>query len=456
MLIHNYRCFKELQCFITDGKMTPWAMLSANFSLAKYIGSRTQQKPDIMWSEDGEVLTFGSKAETVRMSEMKEFIQGYCQKAQDFMVEHVLLGLEMESFEGFSEKYPTLVDQVQNKKTNYSFLSEEKNFPGEGENWTLLARFMREKEDHFEYINPSEEQPANSAPYFETEWRPTVIRTWYKNVHTLLQFFAVLTYWLYGPPGRGTELCDSRFRNISGRDRHIIILDSLLCFLGQYNKTTYRTLVDKLIARAVPDIVGKLIVFYLVYIRPLEMYWAPVAFPNNKDLIRLYESYLWVSNERLWTTDDFTVAFKAATGPGIGVELGFADWRDVAIAVLKKHLRIYKLDGENIDDILEGLHTGHRPEVSQNNYAVSMHLEDSTALIRELLNTCHRWHKFWLSKESIPQPVDDNSNISNAQLFDLMTSVNTKLDALLSGMSKLTERVAALELTKKQHNDGDE
>ena len=449
--------FSAMRPLISDNSMNAWGNLQSTFSIAKYISSRTQQKPTIMWSDDGERLTLmtGQSSVCLAMAEMRRFLQTLIQETTQVLHEKILLGGCTNLWQQLEDKLVNFSDNLRRDEVGYSFLTDPDNSLWPMEDHTLLKSLMCIKPAVFHMKNQraGDVTTAGKKVKVSIDWKVPRIQKWFQDIAEFLRLIVTLTTLLYGPPGRASELAASLLQNESTRTRSVVLMDHLLTFLGEYNKTSRAHARDKLIARSLPRELSVIIIFYLVYVRPLEIYWAPIAYPNKSSTdISVYSTYFWVSLAKQMTPIDISKALRLYTFRELGFEIGVRDWRQMAIGILRYHLRIHKIKGIDLDDFFEGLHTGHGITASEQNYAVPESLQDSTAMMRQFLNACAQWHTFWGFKSNtvkiLVEPTEDNDGavFQNIQqlliqlgknVTSLESTVNMRMDAIESRVDNM-------------------
>ncbi|KAF6745344.1 hypothetical protein DFP72DRAFT_824583, partial [Ephemerocybe angulata] len=101
-------------------------------------------------------------------------------------------------------------------------------------------------------------------------WHTGHISDWMSQVYALQEKIMVAVSLSYGEPARGTELTTHVLRNYPGGSiRNVFSSFNTLFLRGSYNKTSFFTGKDRVIARAPLPSISLLFIYFLAYVRPL-------------------------------------------------------------------------------------------------------------------------------------------------------------------------------------------
>jgi len=155
--------------------------------------------------------------------------------------------------------------------------------------------------------------------------------------------------------------------------------------------------------RSVPPELGRLLTEYLAIIRPLEIYFSSLF--NCNGLNDLHE-FLWADYKKgIWSGEYISDLLKMQTSKNDMPALGFRDYRQVATAFMKKHLKHEGLEWEGEENIFD-VQAGHSGATVQKHYAVAV--GDSRVVGREIWHqhdlASKAWYRFLLKKKTEPTP----------------------------------------------------
>lgn len=324
----------------------------------------------------------------------------------------------------------SIQDDHSDDTRGYSFLTDARNqWTVDGKTW-LRDRMMADAALRSRWTRDSP-QP------FKTEAVEEYGR-WVEEFRTLL---LVLVHMTSGMPARSTELVGIRFENtIQGGVRNIFVQDGMVFFITIYHKGYRSSDMVKLIYRYLAPSVAKLMVWYLWLVVP---FWQQVqgvvqgAVKNS--------AFVWADNvvcpskaqddetastqtsgshgidaadedwdeeftvaNGLWTSDQMRRAMQKCSGQWMGVPVGIAPWRQIAVAIRNRYLKERNQpdikpedegdDGDGDDDEDEwSEQTVHTAQVDGSVYGRLLQQGDFGTLSRQ---DRHRrisriWHRFW-------------------------------------------------------------
>lgn len=197
-----------------------------------------------------------------------------------------------------------------------------------------------------------------------------------------------------GSPSRGTELTCIQYRNTALRQRGLYILGEYITVVCRYSKTTALTGRDRMLPHALDAFSGDFTIQALAIAHPFAQLLARIAFPNRPDVLQLYETYLFVNVDQLFTTEDLSSVLKSVTLPALGAALGIRKYRHVAIAFRKFHCSEFERLVESDErDTAGALQAGHSRVTENQIYAISSGFlaGQSDDTIKPYLRTSATW-----------------------------------------------------------------
>ncbi|KAK9238088.1 hypothetical protein V1525DRAFT_342374 [Lipomyces kononenkoae] len=104
-------------------------------------------------------------------------------------------------------------------------------------------------------------------------------RAYLKSATKLLEVLFILMHVMYGSPARMTEISTWTHVNSVHGSRNVYYHSRALIFLGLYDKTTSLAGVERFIVHLIPSRLERLLLGYLIYIRPFEKYRIARLYP---------------------------------------------------------------------------------------------------------------------------------------------------------------------------------
>ncbi|KAJ7133919.1 hypothetical protein C8R43DRAFT_641647 [Mycena crocata] len=335
----------------------------------------------IEWSADGKEFLYAPLDKTITMIDLHTFFHNIHNRSKRHLHDVVLKDVPASKVEALREKMELhrVVDDITRSDVKYSFLTDPRNsFPQE-HHYPLLEVLLESRPGYFGTLSdiPGE---------YPIQWNVPHILQWCQNADHAIYDHLVGSWTQTPASSRGTEMVEVKIQNISTRERELLYLDNHLTYGMGYNKTTNQTGFDRLILRAPCRELGDEIAFYLIYVRPLLVFWAAIAFPEIEDAAQTYEEYLWVAGGKRLKSQDISDALETATLQHLGVGIKIRDWRHIAIAIIRRHLTAIGINGKALEDMMaeESFKDGDS-DVEWND----------PAMLREYATLCNRWHRFW-------------------------------------------------------------
>ncbi|KAF9020845.1 hypothetical protein BDZ89DRAFT_261214 [Hymenopellis radicata] len=259
-------------------------------------------------------------------------------------------------------------DDLSNSHVGYSFVTEPRN--GYQAHTSVLSKHIVSTFDlQTHFVNALEERSI--------VWNRHSLRAYLLDVVQFIRLVLIRCEMVAGAPIRGTELTAMTFQNTETRRRNLFVLNNHLCLLGQYSKTTAITKQDRVVVHALDAVTTDVLTRYLVYIHPFVQFAATQIFcTQSKEHLKAlnqYRSHLFISFDRLFTTDDLSSLIREYTTRFLGVGLTVQSWRHVSIA-FQQHLcrDLLRQQGElDYIDISSAAQAGHSHAIESRLYAQS-------------------------------------------------------------------------------------
>ena len=317
---------------------------------AKKVLSNTTSEGYILWSEDGQTVTY--KDASFTMDALKDFIAAQVREAQQ-QLEGLLLLHPDESREDVVPKLPLhrLQDNHANTQQGWNFLKDPRNEavlePG-GESW-IMNRVLGNRWLRDEWVMLTKNQSS-------LQWKKLAVRAYFSKLDGFLERLLLLVHVTSGQPARGTEILSLQYSNTpQGHHRSIFIEDGLISTVTSYHKGYNITGSAKVIHRYLPREVSELLVYYLWLVLP---FWQQLIILAYKETHTASSSsaFLWPKGHAAWDSQRLTNMLQRETKVHLKVELGIMMYRHMAIAISRQHLkcggfkRDYGVDKKLVDE----------------------------------------------------------------------------------------------------------
>lgn len=204
-------------------------------------------------------------------------------------------------------------------------------------------------------------------------WNISELRKWLVAYARLQHLQLVLVNMATGSPSRGTEITALLCQNTATNPmRNIVVMDKFITVLCTYQKTSSITGNDKCIPHALDGFSADLLVQNLAIARPFAEAAAFLSYSEPIKIVQLYQTHLFVNQDRLFTTADLTSGLEDVTLTQLGVKLGVNGWRHVSTAFRRKICkRMEDLFEEDNMESVQALQSGHSRQTENRVYALS-------------------------------------------------------------------------------------
>ena len=161
--------------------------------------------------------------------------------------------------------------------------------------------------------------------------------------------------------------------NLPTRIRNFIIVHGIVFIVGFLNKTTFILNADKAIPRMFPNLLGKILINYIAFIRGIEHLFLVHTLENRADAQSTVSRLFHVNGRQLGTAD-LTESLKRVTIKYLKVKEGFgtADLRQIQIYISTRFIRHRALDQGDETQALLDLQAGHNSETARKCYGLEM------------------------------------------------------------------------------------
>ncbi|KAA8646640.1 uncharacterized protein ATNIH1004_005315 [Aspergillus tanneri] len=256
-----------------------------------------------------------------------------------------------------------------------------------------------------------------------THWDIQAMRLYEKKVQDFLYKLALLIQVTWGQTSREKELLTIKWQNTATSQRNIFLSNGQVMIVTEYHKTRRRTVRTHPVARFLPSAVGRLLVTYLIHVRPMLVAFnsqhprspGPVGRPSM--IATFCYSFLAGFPAAPQVDTSSTPVDSAVFNSAYLTTLSY---RHLSIAIAKKHLRP-QMTGSDLQSAETVLHNilaaqaGHHSHINNQIYAV----EDTYPLgllpsrQEAFQRASAQWHRFILfSGDHSPCPGNHDPSSS--------------------------------------------
>lgn len=363
---------------------SPFNTIRSLQHLASSIAQSSVSLPAAVWTDDtySALIFHGSRISMLHMRNMgRELLIA----TAHFMVENVFCG------KPFRLAYDHIADDLTDISPGYSYLDDPRNSFIKKHERALLQAIIDDPTLCARFIKGFHSDTG--TPY----WNVPQLRLWYRHYCDLQLRFAVLIQLLGGAPARGTELTCIQLRNSPSQVRGFYKMHNRWVILCQYSKTSATTGHDKFLPHGVDALSGDMIFQSHVFALPLAKVFASIIFSNDIDVQKLLHTYLFPNIQKVYDTERLSEQLKVVSTSLLGVSLTTSLWRQLFVAVRRKHCPDLDLteDLEGVDTV-GALQAGHTSRTEGRAYGLTpdSFSEHSEEIVQAFLGFTDKWDDF--------------------------------------------------------------
>src|ERR1700691_281603 len=182
------------------------------------------------------------------------------------------------------------------------------------------------------------------------------------------QLLMILLHTVSSQPPRGTEEIDIRLWN-GHRHRNIFLLFGQVWKIIQATKTENTIGHSTFIPAVLPPEVAQHLFYYLVHVRPLEIYLSEKVYDANAKV--LYQEFLYIQMGKQVDSDQFSHFMSQEMASQCGASIGIRAWRHLAIALKREFIPPSMIDPfqKHLQDIGD-IAASHSTWTARKNYAI--------------------------------------------------------------------------------------
>jgi hypothetical protein len=200
-------------------------------------------------------------------------------------------------------------------------------------------------------------------------WDYEAVYRYLKQKERFLETLLAVMYTLGGQAPRSTELFSLECCNGPSTERGVYVYNGFMIYVTRHHKAKKSTNKEFNVARFLPTQAGKLLFYYLVYIRPFaEMLFREVCTYS----VQNSSSFMFCSNkdpQKPWTSQRLTRVLREKSAEVLEKPIGIALYRQLSIAITEKHVKCLARPFNRHDDrsieadtsVVFAWQSGHRP-----------------------------------------------------------------------------------------------
>ncbi|TEY20812.1 hypothetical protein BOTCAL_1739g00010 [Botryotinia calthae] len=315
--------------FMVYGTHSPMNWAQKLCSFGKQINEVTTSLGYIIWTDDGEYLSY--KGLELGMTDLKKFLSTQTAIAQSLLEEllYVHPDEERDNIVPPINLYK-LKDDPANSKPGWSFLDDPRNEHLQGHDRWLLNRVLDEGWLQQEFLMKDT----------KAVWRRKTAEQYLQKANTFLERLLLLIHMLGGQFVRGTELLSLQLCNTAhGLLRNIFIENGLVSFVTYYHKGYSISGSTKIIHRYLPEVISELLVYYVWLIQPFCEQLCILALNESPSV----STFLWAikkgTQSSLWPSSRLTNILVQQFKQHLNTDANILLWRHAAIAISRRHIR---------------------------------------------------------------------------------------------------------------------
>ncbi|KAF4981747.1 hypothetical protein FDECE_17640 [Fusarium decemcellulare] len=365
------------------------------------------------WSEDGEVLSWDGN-EHLSMENFRSMARGVLQSAT------ALSARLMYDWEPPDINMASIRDSMATTTSGYSFVSDPTNQLTDAYLEVLLRACI---------------SPVNGLVRTQARtqgaWDAKAAQAYLEAHDDFLKTLMVLCNLDGGQCARISELLTVEYSNTSSRSRGVYIWGGRICSVTRHHKARLATNQEFCVARFFSQPVSRLLLHYLVYIRPLALAILRKCFHSERNnTVLLFAPLSKIGTA--WDSSTFTKELRryCDATPGVPDGIGVQLYRQISIAITERHVRAAAERFNRYDDVTGAARhdpvfawqSGHRPMQRHMTYGLDGAYPDSLqpALLRNYARVSASWHAFlWGedSKLSVDQTLAGNEATGSASVL---------------------------------------
>ena len=329
---------------------------------------------------------------TIRIENLQKMIKDLLKMTTKYMNSEIKMGLLGDKYFDWKSG---LLNDMRRKQPGESFIQtaiENRK--------SLLIEFLQNEISASAFVHHATSGKAS--------WKKDGVEIWLRKCRRLLEMLLTSCHLLGGQPARATELSTMRWAQSVAEERGAYWSYDRLLLLTIYSKTRSITGKDRLVPRYLEKELSMLVAEYFAIVRPVEiMFCQELGFKGGADL----KEFMWADyNKGRWNSNYISDVFTAITTRHGLSNLGFSEYRHVAIAFMEKHLK-HQAKSVLMDSIFD-LQAGHSSSIAGSQYAISD--KDHSKVSKDAL------HNYFLASKEWQELLLNKSDMKTLSVMTLM------------------------------------
>ncbi|KAG2088572.1 uncharacterized protein F5147DRAFT_525879, partial [Suillus discolor] len=347
-----------LQTWFTEKTNSPFSRIRSLQHRASAIAYKTMSLPRVWWLDRRTWHEMLYKGDKIHINDLRQMFASTEEQMVELWEKKILLGLNIRV------TYQDIADDNTNHDVGYSFISDRRNAWCFADRDRFLKALTGEKElfSRFAVVRNG-----------QLIWNMGTLMGWLRDYAEFQKLVLIRCEMLSGAPGRGTELTAMTYRNTKACTcRNLVMLGKNLTMLRTYHKSGALSGMDKLIPHSIDGVTGDLIIQDLALTRPFAEIAAYNCYHDRPAIKEMYQTHLFVNNQKLFNTDQLTATMARISIPFLGFGLGVNSWRHISTAFKRKLGRFAEdLLEDDEQDTVEALQAGHNRSTENRIYGLS-------------------------------------------------------------------------------------
>ncbi|KAJ9655925.1 hypothetical protein H2201_008698 [Coniosporium apollinis] len=300
--------------YMVQGCLSPLGEFLSLRDYGRVLGRSDLPAFMVRWSDDGQILYYGE--DHITLQQFRDFTHKIVKSAATICA-RLMYDWQPEVDLG------SIKDDLRNSTEGFSFVQHPVNRLADAY-LELSARACMDQEDGL---------------LVHDEWNGPAIFRYFKWKEELIELLAAMLYVDGGQAPRSTELLSIEFCNGPATERGVYVYEGSMIYVTRHHKARKNTNKEFYVVRYLPAAAGKILFYYLVYIRPFtEMVKRQVklsGWETRSSLLFCSDG----SSRQLWKSQRLSAVLQR-NGAGIfqkpfGVKL----CRQLSISITEKHVQ---------------------------------------------------------------------------------------------------------------------
>jgi len=209
---------------------------------------------------------------------------------------------------------------------------------------------------------------ANGQPVFDT----ARLQIWLQHYSKALLVLMAAVNALAGSPSQGTELTFLQLQNTPYQSRGIYAIGHRMAITVQYSKKSATTGCNSLIPHALDAFCQEIIKVVVFRTHPFAQQIVKILYPGRDDILNLWNNYLFVNKDCLFTTEDLSGILETVSLKKMGIPVGVREYRHIQVFIRWTHCStMWSSLGLRDEDSTAALQAGHQLETEEQLYGMS-------------------------------------------------------------------------------------